>query len=83
MPMTEAAIQRCSIEKMFWKYAANLQENTHPKCNFNKIALQLYWNRTLTWVFSCKFAACFQNSFSQEHLWMAASAMSSKKTKLL
>ena len=24
-------------------------------------------------MFSCKFAACFQNTFSQEHLWMAAS----------
>ena len=26
--MTEAAIQRSSLEKVFWKYAANLQENT-------------------------------------------------------
>ena len=25
---TEAATQRCSEEKVFWKYAANLQENT-------------------------------------------------------
>ena len=24
---TEAAVQRCSYEKVFWKYAANLQEN--------------------------------------------------------
>ena len=34
-----------------------------PKCNFNKFAMQLYWNRTLTWVFSCQFAAYFQNTF--------------------
>ena len=27
------------------------------KCNFNKVAKQLYWNRTSAWVFSCKFAA--------------------------
>ena len=40
--------------------------------NFNKVAKQLYWNRTSTWVFSCKFAAYFQNIFSQEHLWKAA-----------
>ena len=33
------------------------------KSNFNKVALQLYRNRTSTWVFSCKFAAYFQNSF--------------------
>ena len=26
---TEAALQRCSEEKVFWKYAANLQEYTH------------------------------------------------------
>ena len=40
-----------------------------PKCDFNKVsihaevwvALQLYWNRTAAWVFSCKFAACFQD----------------------
>ena len=24
-------------------------------------------------MFSCKLAACFQNTFSWEHLWMAAS----------
>ena len=46
----------------------NIQEiyrRTHmQKCNF----------RTLAWVFSCKFAAYFQNTFSQEHLRRAASA---------
>ena len=30
--------------------------------------------RTSAWVFSCKFAAYFQNTFSKEHLWAAASA---------
>ena len=34
------------------------------KCDFNKVAKQLYWNRTFAWVFSCKFAAYFQNIFS-------------------
>ena len=34
------------------------------KCNFTKVALQLYWNRPSAWVFSCKFAAYFQNTFS-------------------
>ena len=34
------------------------------KCDFNKIALQLYLNRTSAWVFSCKFAAYFQDTFS-------------------
>ena len=44
-----------------------------PKWGFNKFALQLYCNRTSTWVFSCKFAAYFQNTLSQKHLWVAAS----------
>ena len=26
-------------------------------------AKQLYWNHTSAWVFSCKFAAYFQNTF--------------------
>ena len=32
-------------------------------CDFNKVALQLYLNRTLAWVFSCEFAVYFQNTF--------------------
>ena len=42
MLCTEAATQRCSWEKMFWKYAINLQENTHAEvlCNFIEIALR-------------------------------------------
>ena len=30
----EVALQRCSWEKIFWKYAANLQENTHAEVRF-------------------------------------------------
>ena len=33
-----------------------------PKCDFNTVAKQLYWNHTLASVFSCKFAAYFQNT---------------------
>ena len=36
------------------------------------LALQIYWNHTSVWVISCKFAAYFQNTFLQEHLWRAA-----------
>ena len=36
-----------------------------PKCDFKKVAS--------AWVFSCKFAAYFQNIFPSEHLWTAAS----------
>ena len=30
-----------------------------PKCDFNKVTKQLYWNYISAWVFSCKFAAYF------------------------
>ena len=42
-------------------------------CDFNKVAKQLNWNYTSVWVFSCIFAAYFQNIFSYEHVWRAAS----------
>ena len=48
------------LVKVFWNYAANLQENTHAK-------VQLQQSSTATllaYVFSCKFAAYFQNIFS-------------------
>ena len=58
----------------------NMQRTPMPRYDFNKFALQFYWNRTLAWVLSCKFAAyflflitsldgCFRrlNTFSIEH----------------
>ena len=38
------------------------------KCDLNKIAWQFYWNHTLAWLFSCKFAAYFQNTFYKNTL---------------
>ena len=61
---SEVAIQRCSYKKVFRKYAANYKRTPMWKCDFNKFATQLYWNRTSAWAFSCKFAAYFQNIFS-------------------
>ena len=34
-----------------------------PKCDFNKVAKQLYGSHILAWVFSTKFDANFQNTF--------------------
>ena len=31
---SEAATQKCSLEKVFWKYAANLQQSTHAEVRF-------------------------------------------------
>ena len=53
------------LKKSILKYAANLQENTHAR---GVIPIKLQSNFTeitaLAWVFSCKFAAYFQNTFS-------------------
>ena len=54
----QAALQRCSCIKVFWKYAANLRENTHAKVwfqwiskagSFIEITLQHGWS---PWVLS-------------------------------
>ena len=34
MTWSEAAVQRCSKENLFWKYAANLQKNTYAEVRF-------------------------------------------------
>ena len=34
MHIAEPAIQKGSVEKVFWKYAANFQENTHAEVQF-------------------------------------------------
>ena len=49
------------------------RKTSMPKCEFNKVALQHYWNHTSAWVLSFKFAAYFQNNFSKEHLGRDAS----------
>ena len=59
----EAATQMCPQKKVFRKYAANLQE-------FIEIALQHRCSPVNLLHF-------FQNSFSQEHLWVATSALTS------
>ena len=46
------------------RYSENMQQiycrTLMPRCDFNKAAMQLYWNRTSARVCSCKFAAYFQ-----------------------
>ena len=34
MKLSKAALKRCSYKKVFWKYTANLQENTHAEVWF-------------------------------------------------
>ena len=70
----EAAIQRFSKEKLFWKYAANLQENTHAEGAIS-IKLQSYFIEiTLQhWRSPVNLLRIFRAPFSYEQLWMAAS----------
>ena len=46
--------------------SANMQQiyrrKPMPKCDFIKIALELYWNFTSIWTFSCKFPGYLQNT---------------------
>ena len=62
---TEAATQRCSLKKLFWKYAANLQENNHQECDFNKVALKLCWNHTSAWLSPVNLLHIFRTPFSR------------------
>ena len=65
---TEAVTQRGSLEKVFLKICSKFTREHSCRSaisiKFNKGALQLYWNRTSALVFSCKFVAYFQNTFS-------------------
>ena len=62
----------------------NVLEATFQRCSYKKVfqnyAKLLYWNDTSAWVLSCKLAAYFQNTFSYEHLWVAASVSSKHHT---
>ena len=53
-------------------YSLNLFPHL-PHMNYIPLRKKLYWNHTSAWVFSCKFAAYFQNTFFWEHLWVDAS----------
>ena len=69
----------------YWK-PIKISEDLHEK----KWIIKSFWSspsevflekgHTLAWVFSCKFAAYFQNTFSWEHLWRAASGYFEQRT---
>ena len=59
----EAPLPRYSYEKMFWKYAANLQENTHAELWYPPQTSNYIRKETLAQVFSCGFWEIFKNTF--------------------
>ena len=62
---TEAASQRASKKRCFENMQQIFRRTPMSKCNFNKVALLCNFvkNRTLAYIFSCKLAAYFQNTF--------------------
>ena len=62
---TQRQPSRGVFRKRFSENVQQIYKRTPmPKCDFKRVAKQLYWNHTSAWVFSCNFAACFQNTFS-------------------
>ena len=61
---SEAALQRCFYENVFKNMQQIYRRTPMPKCDFNKVPKQLYWNHTSEWVFFCKFSVYFQDTFS-------------------
>ena len=57
-----SSIQKQPSRGVPWKRCSENKQQIYrrtpmPKCHFNKVTKQFYWNRTSAWVFSCKFAA--------------------------
>ena len=57
--LSETAVQRCSYEKVFWKYAINLQENTHAEVWFQKSCFALHFNMGVFLFIWCIFSEHF------------------------
>ena len=53
-----------SRDVLMKRYSENMQQiyrrTPIPKCHFNIVAKQLYWNRNSAWVFSCEFTSYFK-----------------------
>ena len=73
-PQPEAALQRCLKKRCSENMQQIYRRAPMPKCDFNNVSKQLYWYRILAWVFSCKFAAYFENTFCYKTPLVAASA---------
>ena len=52
-------------------FFSSKHRSSHPEVFLEKGVLKIC-SKFTEWVFSCKVAAYFQNSFYQEHLWAAA-----------
>ena len=70
-PMYPLGIGRTlNVHKKFIGLEAAPQRSSYIKVLLRKTTI---WNHSSAWVLSCEFAAYFQNTFSLEHPWKAAS----------
>ena len=53
-------------------FCCQFPEAAPQRCSYKRGILKIC-SITSAWVFSCTFAAYFQNTFSKEHLWRSAS----------
>ena len=60
---SEVPLQRNSFKKVFWKYAANLQENTHAEVQFHWSCKATLLKHTSTWGFSVNLLHIFRTPF--------------------
>ena len=69
----EAAVQRCSVKKVFLKISQYSQDKTCPGVSFlSKLqawGLQLYWKRLSHRCFPMNFAIFLRTPFYIKHLW--------------
>ena len=60
------------LSKVFWKYAANLQENTHAEVRFQKSCKATLLKSDFGMGVLLYICCIFSERFYQEHLWVAA-----------
>ena len=83
LKLSEAAIQRCSVKKVFLETLQNSQENTCIRASFLIKLKALAQQETLAKVFSYEFCEISKNTYFTEHLWTTASVNQAKPWKKL
>ena len=85
--VSEAFVQRCSVQKEFLKILQNPQENTCARVSFlikfQTLFLQLYLKTDSTQVFACGFCKIFKNTFFYRTPPVAASEISHHTKEIL
>ena len=87
MKDSEAAVQRCSVKRVFLEISQNSQENTCARVSFliklQAEACNFIKKETLAQVSSCEFCKISKNTFFIEHLRATASVSFNKATEML